>query len=565
MSMDEDRGSEAVTLLESRIKTLEERRLRWEPLWKEVMEFCFPARLFDPVDDQNADKRPKVNYNNRAALDVQIASSGFQGYTANRRSIWMKLQFEDIRLMEEYGVSDWLEECERTLYAVFSRSGLYEALGEAVPDGHVIGTAAIYVEDLGDGRISFQARHPLAIWIGEDAQGEVDTFLEDVPMTNRSVEKRFGKENISEQMREASDKRPYEVTYIRHIVMPMDKTFMQYAQRPTHEKMPFCSVWYDKTGRRVLDTGGYWEFPTAVWRQTKNAGEEYGRSDAHAALGDVMAGNQMTKSRIKLGNLIAEPPLLVDAGLEGIDTILPNAHIYREDRQDTMEPVPLGANYPITKDNEERQDALIDAHFHIPIYQMLQNMERQMTAREVIERTGEKAAILGPTTGRYEREMLQKIIRRTFNLLYRAGKLPQIPQAVVEAGVEASIKVEFLGFLAQLQQRYYQTTGINATMAYIQAVMQMFPESADWVDADKLMVEGMESSGSPASIVREKTDVEKLRVMRQQQQQAMAQAAQQQEESNMMMQNADKLGKKPEQGSMIDGMVKMKQQQGAQQ
>jgi hypothetical protein len=543
-------------MLESRINALELRRQRWEPLWKEAMEFCFPARLFDPVDDQNSDKRPKVNFNNRAALDVGIASAGFQGYTANRRSQWMKLQFENIELMKQYGVADWLEKCERTMYAVFSRSGLYEALGEAVPDGHVIGTAVIYTEDLGNGRISYQTRHPLAVWISEDSRGEVDTVLEDVPMNNRAIEMRFGKEALSDAMREASEKRPYEVTTVRHIAMPMDKDFMKYARNPVHEKMGYCSVWYDQPGRRVLDVGGYWEMPFSVWRYSKNAGEEYGRAKAHAALGDVMAGNQMTRSRIKLGNLIAEPALLVDEGLEGVDTILPNQHIYRENRDDTIEPVALGANYPITKDNEERQDALIDAHFDIPIYQMLQNMERQMTAREVIERTGEKAAILGPTTGRYEREMLHTIIRRTFNLLYRSGKLPKAPQAVMDAGAEAALKIEFLGFLAQLQQRYYQTTGINATLAYAKAVMEMFPTSGDWVDSDNLMVEGMESSGSPASVVREKEDVDRIRQARLD---AQAQAAQEQQQAMVqqdMVQNADKLGKKPESGSPLENMGK---------
>ena len=532
-----------------------DRRLRWEPLWKDSMEFAMPSRLFDPRTDQGKDKRPKVNYNNRAALDVVTASSGFQGYTANRRSQWAKLQFEDIALMKEHGVADWLEVCERVLYAVMSRAGFYEGLGTVTPDGFVTGTATMYIEEVTQGRPAYLARHPLSTWIAENAYEEVDTLLEEIPMSALAIQTRFGKDRISDRRRDAAKSNPYAWHSVHHLVRPFEESLYPFAQRGFDKRMGFMSIWYDSAEGEILDVGGYWEFPYAVWRYSKNSGEEYGRSPTHNALGDLMVGNQMTKSRIRLGNLIADPTMMVDQALEGQDTLLPGHHIYRDKKDETMEPVPIGANYPITKDNEDRQDALIDAHYNIPLYQMLQQMERQMTAREVIERTGEKASVLGPTTGRYEREVLQVAVRRTFNILARAGKLPPPPPAIQQAGDSAILKIEYQGFLAQLQQRYYQTTGINAAMAYAQGVMSMFPTAADWVDSDNLMVEGLESAGSPASVIREKKDVETMRKMRLEAQQQAAQQQAQAEQDQAMMANADKLGKKPEQGSPLEGMA----------
>jgi hypothetical protein len=243
----------------------------------------------------------------------------------------------------------------------------------------------------------------------------------------------------------------------------------------------------------------------------------------------------MSRSRIRLGNQIADPTLLVDEALEGQDTIIPGYHIYRENHDDTIEPVPIGANYPITKDNEERQDALIDAQFHIPIYLMLQQMERQMTAREVIERTGEKAAVLGPITGRYEREVLQRVVQRTFNILLRNGLLPEPPPPILETQGKAKLKIEFVGFLSQLQQRYYQTTGLNAALGYIQAVGQMFA----------------------ASVIREEDDVIKLRMERLKAQQQMQEQAMQMQQEQMIAQNANKLSKKPEPGSPLENIEKV--------
>ena len=557
-----DTGAEdLINEIQSQIKTMESRRLRWERLWKDTAEFCYPTRVFDPIKDQDAEKTPKINYNNRAALDVSKASAGFQGYTANRRSVWAVLQFEDQDLMKAYGVADWLEKCLRTLFATFGRNGLYEGLGEMVPDGHVIGTAVMYIEDVGDGKIAYQTRHPLSVWISENAYGEVDTVCEDIAMTNRAIADRFGLENLTDRRQKAAKERPYEMSYIRHLVRPKDERFKAFQQSPIDDRMEWSSIWYDLEGKKILDVGGYWEFPYAVWRYKKNAGEEYGRCPGHDALGDVMVSQNMTKSLIKLGNRVADPAYIVDKELEGQDTLLPGSRIYRDDSGATIEQVDTAGNYPITKDNEARQDALIDEHFSIPIYQMLQMMEREMTAREVIERTGEKAAILGPTTGRYEKEVLQVVIKRSFALLYRAGKLPPAPQAIIDAGAEAVFKIEFMGMLAQLQQRYYQTNGINSGFAFAQAVIASFPESADWIDSDRIMVEGLESAGTPASVIREEDDVKKLRQMRiqQQQQAAQQQAAQQQDET--LMNNMDKLGKKPEDGSPLQAYAQQQAQQ----
>lgn len=546
-----------VSELMSKVKTLENRRQPWEPLWKEVMEFCFPTRNFDPRIDQSKDKYPKVNFNNRAALDVSIASAGFQGYTANRRQVWCKLQFEDLKLMKEYMVSDWIEECERVLYAVFARYGLYESLSEIVLDGMTVGTSTLYIEDIGKGRIAYQARHPLSVWCAENAYGEIDTIMEDIPMTFKATVDRFGEDRVSTRILEQSKRDPYGIVIIRHIVTPKDDKLRKLAKKAFDPKMPFNSIWIDVSDSRIMDVGAYWEFPHAVWRYSKNAGEEYGRSPAQNALGDIMAANQMSRSRIRLGNQIADPTLLVDEALEGQDTIIPGYHIYRENHDDTIEPVPIGANYPITKDNEERQDALIDAQFHIPIYLMLQQMERQMTAREVIERTGEKAAVLGPITGRYEREVLQRVVQRTFNILLRNGLLPEPPPPIIETQGKAKLKIEFVGFLSQLQQRYYQTTGLNAALAYIQAVGQMFPTSLDWVDQDKLIVEGMESAAAPASVIREEDDVIKLRMERLKAQQQMQEQAMQMQQEQMIAQNANKLSKKPEPGSPLENIEKV--------
>jgi hypothetical protein len=282
------------------------------------------------------------------------------------------------------------------------------------------------------------------------------------------------------------------------------------------------------------------------------------------ALGDILGANQISKSTLALAQLISNPTMLADDDLRGRDTLLPGGRVYIANKDKVFQPVALGANYPISTDREDRVDSVIKEHFNINLYMMLQQAEGQMTAREVIERMGEKAAVLGYITGRYNTEVLQPLIMRTVNLLARAGRLPKPPQVILDAKTEVGFQIVFQGFLAQVQQRYYQTSGINASLAYIQAVGQIFgPDSLDNVDSDELMREGLESAGCPARIVRELPEVE---TRRQQRAQALAQQQQQQQQmqaQQTLAQNADKLGKKPEQGSPLQQADQVMAQGGA--
>jgi hypothetical protein len=337
----------------------------------------------------------------------------------------------------------------------------------------------------------------------------------------------------------------------------MDERYRAFSQDDFNPDMPFVSIWFDKNTKTLLDVGAYWELPYMVGRRAKGSGEVYGRSEAMNALGDIKGANQITKSTLALAQLIANPTMLADENLRGRDTLLPGGRIYVANKDQVFAPVGIGANYPIATDREERVDNIINEHFNIGMYLMLQQAQGQMTAREVIERMGEKAAVLGYITGRYNSEILQPIIKRTFNLLYRAGRLPPPPQIVADSKTEGGLDIVFQGFLAQIQQRYYQTSGINASLAYIQAITQIYgpeAEALDIVDQDELMREGLESAGCPARIIREVPDVETRRT-----QKAQAMAAQQQQALELqaqqtLVQNADKLGKTPSPGSPLASM-----------
>lgn len=492
-------------------------------------------------------------FNPRAVHALNIAASGFQSYTANRQSAWYRLRTKDTSLMEEHGVADFLEAADDILYAEFSRSGFYECVGEITPDTHGPGTGFGYIEeDFTKKRIIFLGRHFLSAWIDENSTGEVDIVDEEVLLALRDIVSKFPEERLESSILDRVKKEPYSTRLIRHRIMPMDERYLSQAQRAVDKRMPFISIWYDDKTSSILDVGGYWEFPFIVSRFRKNSGEVYGRSPGQDALGLSMGAQQMTKSRIALGQRISDPTMIVDPDLEGQDDFLPGGRVYASGKQ-RVEPVPIAGSYPITVDVEERTEKAIDEHFMVQIYMMLQQATGTMTAREVMERMGEKAAVLGYITGRFQKEVLQPAIRRTFNLLLRSGRLPRLPEALIQAQEAGGLEIEFLGFFAQIQKKYYATSGINTALEYAGVAAKIFgPEVLDNVDGNELLRTALDNAGAPQRSIRERKDVQNIRAARA----AQLQAAQAQQAAaanqQAVLQNMDKMGKAPEPGSPLE-------------
>lgn len=541
--------------LSSIIQALAEDRKPYETVWDEISGQFYTKRSYYLPKNKDASRKPNHRYSSRAKRASNIACKGFQGYTADRRADWLQLVFEDQLLMGMYGVQDWLETSQRILLAHLSRAGFYEALAQMIPDGHNLGTGSIYSEeDVASRRIVYRCRHPKATWFAENSFQEVDMAVDEEYMSFRSILDRFGEDALHETWRNQAKQRPFDNITILHLTMPMDTRFLAFARGPRSKSMPFVSIWYDPHNQHIMDVGGYWEFPYFVWRYDKADNEVYASScPGFDVIDDEYLANQMSRSRIALGNLIADPPFKVDRALEGSDYVVPGYHVYVSKQDQAFDPVALGANYPISTDNEERVESAIDAHFNVPIYQMLQQLEaKNKTATEVIEIAGERVAVLGPTVGRYELDVLQPAVRRSFNLLRRAGLLPPPPRAVLDAFKDGQVlKIEFVGRLSQIQKRYYKTDGVNQVFGYLGPLREIYPDALDNIDFDALTRESLENAGAPASVIREKEDVAKIRADRMRQRSELEQKQEALAAQELLAQNADKLGKKPESGSPL--------------
>lgn len=379
-------------------------------------------------------------------------------------------------------------------------------------DGGSIGTATIYSErDRAADKTVYTTMHPKQIFIGENQFGNVDTVLRYDRIEGIKLVKRFGKEKLSDAIKGSLDNEPYKRHEILHAVYPRSNRDPNKIDPLNKE---FASVWLELNNSKVITMGGYRRNPYQVWRYRKNSLETYGRSPCMFALPEIMALNQIGKTLLKAGRLAVEPAFMAPAELEGKVKITPHGfNWFGKDEKRLITPIHTIQNYPIGKDREDRIRDIIEQFLHVDFFLMLTRAPRQMTATEVMERMGEKAALLGSSIGRLNTETLDPNIDSQYDHEYEAGNLPEVLPILQDYGGQ-HIGVQYQGPLAQIQKSLFRTQGITHGLTALQPLFALYPDSMDNVDGDEAVREVLESYNFPQKAIKSTEEVSAIRAKR---------------------------------------------------
>lgn len=535
--------------IKSRFQQLKTDRDKFVDRWQEAEQYVAPT-VYNWTDLDTIPEVP-TRYESSPCQKLKTLVAGLVGYSISPNLVWFKFSLQDQKLLNQYGVKVWLEKCEKYVQAEYNRSNLYSEAARFVEYAAIDGHAVMLIdEDMDRGKLRFSTLRNNEVYLDVDDYGEVDTVFREYLMTVRNAVKFFGLENLDANIQEK----------YKNVKSWNDKIHILYAVYPREEydpdiknaqNMPYAAVYVDLDHTKIINESGYNEMPFAVFEWDRIAGLAYSNSPAISAMPDIKALNIIRSSSLKIAQTSAEPPLVVPSYIKTVN-LIPRGRTYVDDpARDVIQPIKTGENYPITLQILENYEQKIRDWFFVDFFLMLQSKQGQMTATEVMELQGEKSATLANLVVALN-EALTKIIKRSFNILAKNGKLPPAPETL--AGTEASMKIDFVGPLAQAQQKYHAMGGITQALQLINPIMQLFPNAADYIEGDKLMLQAMEGQGMPQAVIREEEDVTKLRKARAEAEaQAQAQAQQQAMVQNVM-QNANKLGVNPEKGSVMDSL-----------
>lgn len=539
-----------------RFNDMAESRKRWEGLWENTTKLVLPRRSvwdFDP-NSKAGDNLAEDIFDGTAPVDLQLMADGFQGYVAGPAIRWFKLQLTSEEQMEIPGVRDWLEVDERIMYAIFQRSKFYESVAELFTDGGCIGNAHMGTEvDLDSRTVLFNTRHPKEMYIAEGKGGKIILRARRFFLTGYAALDEYNEDDLPQSLREDMEKRPQEHYEFVHFIHKRD---VKVIDSPLNIHMPYASVHLAVADQAIVRESGFNSDPELTWRWQKNSDEEYGRGPGTNAISIIKRVNQMAKAQTAMGQRAAQPPWMATENLKGKVNLKPNGITWFQNAQQRLEALRVGDKWPIGDAVLEETRDTIDDFFYTDFFVMLKRAEREMTAREVIERQGEKAAILGSVIGRLTSEFLRPLVDRVFQIASDAGWLPPPPPALLRQ--PSKIDVEFIGPLAAAQKRFTDTQGVNAAIGAIGGLTQIVgPQVLDNFDMDALAKLTATLEGLPQKVIREKPEIDQIR-------QARAQAQQAQQQAELLKTAAGAvpdLSQAPEEGSIINEL--QKQNQGA--
>lgn len=499
---------------------------KWYARFRDISRYINPKRGFFEgfVPNYNAQIDYKLVMDADIAHYASVMAAGMSSGLTSRTRPWFRLGLEDQKFEDDEEVKDWLQTSERVLYRMFAGSNIYDAFFQAYEELGMFGTGSFAI--LEDYHTIMRA---MSFTIGEyylgcDHSGRVNAFARQYWKTTDQLVYEFGWNNVSDLVKRAYNANQHDVYFLVYELCEENKSKIDGYKN--FSGMRWRSIKWEATSpfyKKALEVKGYNEFPFMCprWDLTTTA-DTYGTGPGWKRLGDIKMVYAMEKDLIMAINKVADPPVQVNAAVEGTVNLVPGG-ITRFSQS-----VPDAGVKPAYQVNPDIQhtDAYIDkrksqiaSEFFADLFMMMLNQPEgkgeKDTAREVAEKHDEKMLMLGPVLGRIQSDMLDPTIDRAFQMAIRAQIIPPPPRQIMGQ----QIKTEYISILAQAQ-RMVETAPIEQAFVFAGTLAGAYPEAKDILDPDEGMRQYTDALGVRGKIVRDKRVVEQLRAARAKQQQA---------------------------------------------
>ena len=512
-----------------RYDRLESMRQTWETHWTEIADRVLPrySDTFQTRSTEQArgDKKTEKMLDSTAALALERFAAAMESMLTPRTQKWHRLVSSDPYIDKQREAKLWFEEATDILFRHRYRAGanyasqqheIYVGLG-------AFGTAIMFTDKHDRGGLRYRAVDLRELVFDVNYQGIVDTALRKYSLTARQMMQRYelGRwSSLPDVVQKAAKEQPDRTFEIIHCIKPRHE--IEYGRLDAAGRK-FASYYVSVDGRHMLSKGGYDTFPYQISRYVTGPGELYGRSPAMRTLPSIMVWNEQKTTLLTQGHRAVAPVLLShDDGILDSFSMKPgtmNPGGVTAQGQPLVHALPVG-NIAAGQELMDMERQVINDGFLVSLFQILVDTPT-MTATEVLERAREKGALLSPTMGRQQTEMLAPMIEREVDLLLKQGLLPPMPEVMVEA--RAGFEVEYDSPLSR-SQRAEEASGwlrtLEGAIAYASATQDL--SVLDQFDADKIYGQLAEINAVPPSWIRAPEDVAMLREER-------AEAAQQQQ------------------------------------
>tara|TARA_R110000787_G_scaffold91459_2_gene192784 strand:+ start:7064 stop:8686 length:1623 start_codon:yes stop_codon:yes gene_type:complete len=498
-----------------RFEVLQRMRGTWESHWEEIASRVLP-RSAEFVGTRTAgDKRTEKLFDATAALALERFAAAVESLLTPRGARWHTTRSSNTELNKDPEVKAWFEQANAAmfLHRYSPKANFASQMHESYLSLGAFGTAGLFVDEAPVRGLNYRGIHLADLFIADNEHGMIDTVFRRFEVSARQALRMFEDGDLSLDLRKLANDRPDEKVKLLHVVMPRTD---RDPERSDRKNQPWFSGYYEIQTKNMIEEGGFTTNPYIVSRYNVGPREIFGRSPAMTILPDIKMLNEMSKTVIRAGQKVVDPPLLIaDEGvIYPVNTNPGKATFARLDgrNQPPIQPLYTGARVDIGFDMMEQRRKIINEAFLVNLFAILIESPR-MTATEVLQRAQEKGALLAPTIGRQQTELLGPLIEREFDILMRQGLIPPIPGVLVEAQDE--YEIEYVSPLTRAMKAE-EGIGILRTLEMVQPIAAVDPGVMDNFDMDKITKILADTNGAPQSILRDEAAVGQIRQQRDQ-------------------------------------------------
>ena len=514
--------------LRSRYEALKSARKTVEGQWQEIERYVAPYRgeFFTTYTSEHQIRwnRHEI-YESTALNSSKRLAANIQSGMTNPMVRWFDLLFRDAKL-NSGPPREWLEDCAEREWQAISESNFALESNEAYLDIVTFGTAVVMEDAAGDGDewegIDFQTAGMRDSYFEEDHRGNCLRYYRRLEWKYHQIVDKFGEEGLPESLRTASE--GGKDVDQRHELFMVIYPRVPNADKVEYDgpKAPKMRPWGQKyillaDASQLGEEFGYYEMPVFVIRWAKTSGSQWGNGPAATAMPDIKTLNELVQLDLRAREKVIDPAILVtERGLIG-DLDLGPAGINVVRSLEEMAIFESRARFDAVNDKVFQLQENIRNLFYIP--DMILKESPAMTATEVMERREQMHRVMGPAAGRLQDDFLDKMLQRTFNMMYRAGQFLPMPE-----GLEATnLDIEYLGPLAR-SQRNERISAVTTWLGIMGELTMVDPSAKDVMNLDEVGRDTGEMLGVPASMIRSEEEVGQIRKARMEAQQQVADA-----------------------------------------
>ena len=522
-------NQQKVEKLIRRFEKLKSERVNWDTSCQEIAKFCLPkmAQFTDTLTE--GQKFDTTVYNSVASEAINIMASGLYSYAINPATQWIQISQDELIEKQFPESKELCYVISQLISTEFLNSNFYDEAFASLLSYSTFEMLCNYTEDKIT-EIRFQSVPINQVYFTETADGKLNSIYRLYMLTVEQIYDEFGDKSGNTVLAKykAGD---YDVQL--PILTCCEYRSVKNESKSDKLNMPIAEYWINKQDKTLMEEGGYKEMPYQLARGKRRAGHKYPFSSAGIALADIKMLNSMDFSLIVGSQKALDPTLLINAGTEEFENPFRNLPGYINYINTTnpnftsrriLETVPVG-NLPIGIEMLDRKEARIKSILLVDMFLAMLSKQKQMTATEVVQLTQEKQFILAPFINSINSYFLDPTIERVFNILYRRGSLPSLPDWFM------SYKINYVSPLA-LAAKLTQTRGINEYLSSVERMSQIQLAQApvtDNIDFDKMNSLVADINNIKPSLIKNLQEVQRTRAQIQQlqQQQQILQMAQQ--------------------------------------